>query len=121
MPTLKLSYDAKKVLESVFNTSTPTPGKIYLFELDAVDENDNLYRLQVSQNAIIPEGATVVRQTANYSIFAQSNPNKQIAYITFAIPTFVDSGDFVQGSYCSSNGSKITIDETPIRKLCVKL
>lgn len=121
MPVLRLTYDVKKVVESVFNTTSPTPGKIYLFELDAKDEKDNLYRLQVSQNAIIPKGETVVKQTSNYSVFDQKNPDKLLAYITFVIPTYVDSGDFVIGSYTSPNGSKITIDESPVRKLCVKI
>lgn len=118
---LKLSYDAGKVLESVFTTSSPTPGKIYLFRLDAVDENGNLYGLEVSQNAIIPDNSEIVKQTANYAIYEQKNPNKLLAYITFVVPTYVSSGDFVIGSYCSPNGSKITINETKIRKLCVKL
>jgi len=118
---LHLSYDASKVLQSNFETSSPTPGKIYLFKLDAVDQSGNLYGLEVSQNAIIPAGETIVKQTANYAIYEQKNPNKLLAYITFAVPTYVESGDFVIGSYCSPNGSKITIDETKIRKLCVRL
>lgn len=118
---IKLSYDASKVLVSEFNTASPTPGKIYLFELDGVDANGNLYKLKVSQNAIIPNNASVVEQVANYAVSAVSNPTVLLAYTTFVVPTYVSSGDFVEGTYVSQNGSKIVIDSTPIRKLCLKV
>lgn len=117
----KLYYSTKKYQLSEFNTSSPTPGKIYLFELDAKDDHNNTYRLHVNQSAIIPDQAQIVSQPSNYAIYSLKEPSKLLAYITFVIPTYVSSGDFVPGEYYSSNGSKIIIDQSDVRKLCVRL
>ena len=119
---IKVNYNVNEtsLKETVFTTATPTPGKIYLYELLGYDDSGKKYKIFVRQDAIIPNNDKVVNQVSSYSIFEESNPSVLLVYTTFVIPTYVDSGDFLTGTYTSQNGSKITIDSTPVRKMTLK-
>jgi len=119
---IRLFYNINEtsLKESVFTTISPTPGKIYLYELKGYDEDGKTYRIYVRQDAIIPNNEKVVNQASTYSIYDESDPTTVLVSTTFIIPTYVDTGDFLLGTYTSQNGSKITIDSFPTRKMILK-
>jgi len=119
---LQLSYDVSGYIpQSFFSTEKPIPGQIYLFEVDAKDSDGKKYKIQVQQNGIIPKDKTIVKQYSNYAVYSVENPDKLIADISFSIPTYVSNGFFVVGKYESVDGSKLVVNETNIRKLCIRL
>ncbi len=117
---LQLTYDSSLTTSTKFESLNPTPGVSFVKSVPATDKNGVEYILYITESGNISLTTGLVIETSNYAVVKKENLKKVLAYITFVVPAVYTTGLFVEGTYESSNGSKITVDSTPVRKLCVK-
>lgn len=117
---LQLTYDSSLTLTTKFENPTPAPGVFFIKQVPATDSKGENYTINITESGIISFISNKILETSNYVIIKDSNPNKVITTATFIVPANNQTGKFIPGTYVSENGSKVVVDNSNIRKLCVK-
>lgn len=119
---LHLSYDKNNIVESIISSSTPTPGLINVWQVNAIDSNGVQYIIyDTFSNVNSDTTSEIISGTDLITIIKKNNPNKVVSDLVFVTKSFSKTNRLVPGEYVSKNGSKWLIDESPIRKMCIKL
>lgn len=121
---LYLTYDinSDKIKESLIPNPTPDQGFFFITYLLGTDPKGNKYNI-ISQGAGIDLDPNSINYYLNeiISVSKISDPINCIASTSFLTFNTKKDNRLVPNTYTSNNGSKLIVNNTNIRKLCIKL
>lgn len=121
MKYLRITYNLNQDYKAAYlNATEPDKGIYHFFNLVGEDCEGFKYTVNLVHSGFTPDAAKTLDLIATFNIYEKENPNKLLASQTFNTKTLPD-GTFIKGNYISPNGSKLIVNDTPIRTLCFKL